>query len=72
MKLTNISGTPRAIPLKNGDYIEFAKGETKEFPDAEYHAIANRDDVKACFSAEGLADVPADKPKPKKSAKEAE
>lgn len=64
-KLTNISGTPRLAPLKSGDYVEFAKGETKDFPDADYHAIADRDDIKACFTADDVA-APAPAPKSKK------
>ena len=68
--VTNISGTPRALPLKDGTYIEFAKGEAKDFPDADWAAISGRDDVKASFTAEGVAEPVA--PKGKTSKKDAE
>lgn len=53
--VTNISGTPRALPLKDGTYIEFAKGETKEFPDADWAVLAKRTDVTSSFSVADVA-----------------
>lgn len=69
-KVTNISGGPRALPLVNREYVEFAKGETKDFPDADWAAISGRDDVKASFTAEGVTEPAA--PKGKASKKDAE
>lgn len=60
-KLTNISGVPRALPQNNGVHVEFAPGESKDFPDADYQAIAKRASVQADFSVEG--EKPAKAPK---------
>lgn len=73
-KLTNISGTPRALPLKSGGFVEFAKGETKDFPDADFAPLSKRGDVTDCFSVEDFAE-PEGEPKSKgkgKAAKDAE
>jgi hypothetical protein len=50
--LTNISGSHRALPLINKKHVEFARGETKAFPDADWAAIKNRTSVQAHFKVE--------------------
>lgn len=55
--LTNISGVPRALPLISKKYVEFAKGETKDFPDADWMAIKSRASVAGDFRVEGRAPV---------------
>ena len=65
-KVTNISGGPRALPLVNREYVEFANGETKDFPDADWLLLAERDDVKACFTADDVSAPSAPAPKAKK------
>jgi hypothetical protein len=55
--LTNISGVPRALPLISKRYVEFAKGETKDFPDADWAAIKSRASVAGDFRVEGRAQV---------------
>jgi hypothetical protein len=55
--LTNISGVPRALPLISKKYVEFAKGETKDFPDADWAAIKSRISVAGDFRVEGKAPV---------------
>ena len=61
-KLTNVSGGPRALPLKNKKHVTFAKGETKDFPDADFASIKNRTSVAAHFRVETLAPVAAQVP----------
>jgi len=75
--LTNISGVPRALPLISKKYVEFARGESKAFPDADWTAIKSRASVAGDFRVEGkapiapskqeapetpVADAPAEKP----------
>lgn len=64
-KLTNTSDVPRALPMISGRYVEFAIGETKDVPDADYAALADRKDIKDGFSVEDFA-IPSE---PEKTAK---
>lgn len=63
-KLTNISGGPRALPLSNHSFVEFAKGETKDFPDADYAAISGRTSVQHSFRVEAVTAPAAPAPAP--------
>lgn len=55
--LTNISSGVRALPLISKKYVEFARGESKDFPDADWAAIKGRASVAGDFRVEGKAPV---------------
>jgi hypothetical protein len=68
-KITNTGRAPRGLPLINRKSIEIGSGETKDFPDADWAAIAGRKDVNALVASgvlkvEGVAAQVAKQPEP--------
>jgi len=55
MHITNMGKGSRVLPLKNGKQIEIAPGQTVDFPDDEWAALAKRATVNADIEAGQIA-----------------
>lgn len=58
MNITNMGKGSRVLPLKNGKHVEIAPGQTVDFPDDEWAALAKRVTVSADIEAGVIVVVP--------------